>query len=197
MEAKGVARRLTNRPSQECRVAWVTTARQGGGGAGLLPGETDSAAAPGSATCSVSLADDGPHLLPVECAKGRGSDIALPCDREQCGRDRLVVGGLDRCNKVVRTERSTDVCEADAEALERALSGFVVVDGVLELADALVGRVDQRNVRGHGVLPSGDMATPTRRRSRTATLKAARPYPADGRQASGGDQVAGASQRPR
>jgi hypothetical protein len=54
----------------------------------------------------------------------------------------------------VGTERPPDVGEADAEALERTLRGVVAIDGVLEVADALVGPVDQRDIRGYLVLPS-------------------------------------------
>src|SRR5215211_2681059 len=129
----------------------------------------------GAATSSADLADDGPHLLPAECAKGRRADIALPCDRQQRCGECLVVGGLDCRDNVVRTEGPPGVGEADAEALERTLRGFVAVDGVLEVADALVSPVDQRDVRGHGVLPSWQW--PRRRGgSRTARhLKEARP----------------------
>jgi hypothetical protein len=57
--------------------------------------------------------------------------------------------------------------EADAEALEGSLRGVVAVDGVLGVADALVGPIDQCDVGGHGILLSRAMAAPTMSASTT------------------------------
>ena len=45
-------------------------------------------------------------------------------------------------DEIVGAERPVDVDELDAEALELGLCGLVPIDGVLEVADALLGPVE-------------------------------------------------------
>src|SRR5262245_35193687 len=93
------------------------------------------------------------HLLGGEGAQRLGADVVEHVRGQQRGGGRLVVGGLEHADAVIGPQRPVDLLDADAELLDLRRPVGAPLGGVLHRLDALVGEVNEADVRRHGVAP--------------------------------------------